>query len=95
MVKKLDLTKALNWYLNYGKVIGTILRNLYRITLGIDFRTYMESLDGSLDGSNDGNIEGLLIGDSMGSTDGKVIGSNEGINWDYIVVKGLVIYLEM
>ena len=62
-----------------GKVLGTILENTDRITLGLDIVTELGSLDGSFDGSNDGNIEGLLLGDSLRSTDGKFIGSEEGI----------------
>ena len=60
-----------------GKVLGTILRNVYIITLGIDIGTYLGSLDGSYDGSNDNQAEDLLLGDSLISTDGKVLGSYE------------------
>ena len=62
-----------------GKLLVTILGNVYGITLGIDVETDLGSLDGSFDRSNDSNIEGLLLGDSMGCTDGKVLGYNEGI----------------
>ena len=46
----------------YGKVIVTILRNLYGITLRLDIGTELRFLDGSSDGSNEGKIEGLLLG---------------------------------
>ena len=35
-----------------GKVFGTILGNLYRITLDLDIGTNLGFLDGSFDGSN-------------------------------------------
>ena len=37
----------------YGKVIGTILGDVYVITHGIDVETEVRYLDGSVDGSND------------------------------------------
>ena len=63
---------------NDGKVFGTIIGNVDRITLGIHIGTKLGFLDGSFDGYNEGKLEGLLIGDSLGSTEGKVIGSDEG-----------------
>ena len=48
-----------------GKVIETILGNVYGIIIGIVVGTYLGSLDGSFYDSNDGNIERLLIGESM------------------------------
>ena len=42
--------------------IGTILIDVYGITLGIDVGPKLVSLDESFDGSNYGNIEGILIG---------------------------------
>ena len=44
-----------------GKLFGTILGNLDRITFVINVGTGLGSLDGSFDGYNDGNIEGLFI----------------------------------
>ena len=46
-----------------GKVLGTILRNVYGIALAIDDGTELGSLDIYFDGSNDENLEDLLIGD--------------------------------
>ena len=42
--------------LSYGKFIGTILRNVYVITLGVDVGIELGSLDESFGGSNDGKI---------------------------------------
>ena len=70
-----------------GKVLGTILVNVYGIAVGIDVRTELESLDGSIDGSNDVKLEILLLGDSLESPDSKVIGSYEGIKLGFIGVK--------
>ena len=61
------------------KVLGTIIGNVDRITLGIDVRTDLGSLYVSSYVYNDCKIEGLLIGDSLRSTHGKVQGSVEGI----------------
>ena len=44
-----------------GKVIGIILGNVHGITLGLDVRTELSSLDGSVDGYNYGKLEGLLL----------------------------------
>ena len=65
--------------LSGGKVLGTILGNVYVITLDIDIGTYLGYLDGSLDGYNYVNIEILLLKGSRLFTDRKVIGSDEGI----------------
>ena len=67
-----------------GKLIGTILGNVYGITLGIDVGTYLVSLDGSIYFSNDINLYCLPIGDLLGCTDGKVLGSVEVIKLGYI-----------
>ena len=61
-----------------GEVFGTILVNVDRITLELDFGTELGSLDEYFDVSNDVNIEGLLLGESLISTDGKVFGSDKG-----------------
>ena len=45
-----------------GKVLVTILGNVYRITIGIDVGRELDSLDGYFYGSNDGNLEGLFLG---------------------------------
>ena len=58
------------------KVLGTILGNLYGITLGFDVRTDLGSLQGSFDCYNDGKIEVLLLKDALVSTDGKVLESD-------------------
>ena len=57
-------------------MLGTILVNVYGITLRIDFGTELGSLYGYFDGSNDGKLEGLLLVDSLGYTDGKVLKSD-------------------
>ena len=44
--------------LSDGKVIGTVLENLDRITIGIDVGTDLGYLDELFDGSNDGSLEG-------------------------------------
>ena len=56
-----------------GKVFGTILVNVYVITLGLDIGTDLVSLYEAFDGSNYSKIQGLLFGDSLGYTNGKVI----------------------
>ena len=68
-------------------MLGAILVNVDLITLGIGVGTYMGSLDGSFDGYNDGKLEVIFIGDSLASNDGKVLGSDEGYKWDYVMVK--------
>ena len=62
------------------KVLGTILGNVYVITLALDVGTDMGSLYGSFDFSNCGMLEGLFIGDSLIFTDNKMIGSDEGVH---------------
>ena len=58
-----------------GKLFGTILGNVYRITLRLDIGTDLGFLDGSSYGYNEGKLEALLLVDSLGYTDGKVLGS--------------------
>ena len=60
-------------------MLGTIIRNVYVITLGIYVGTDLGYLDGSFDGYNDGKLEVLFIGYSMGYKYGKVLVSDEGI----------------
>ena len=72
-------------------MLGTIIGNVDRITLGIDIGTKLVFLYGSFDGSNDGKLGVLLIGDSLGFIDVKVIGSDEGIK--LIFTDGKVIIL--
>ena len=62
-----------------GKVLGTIIANVDVITLGLDVRTKMGSLDGSFDCYNYGKLEGLFLVGSWVSTDDKVLGSDEGV----------------
>ena len=59
----------------YGKVIGTILENLYGTSIGFDVGTELVCADWSLDGSNYGKLEGVLLWGSLGSTFGKVLGT--------------------
>ena len=77
--KVLGYDKGIKLGYSYGKVLGTILGNLYVITLGIDVGIELGSLDGYLNGSNVVKIEGLLIRSSLGYTDDKLPGSDEGI----------------
>ena len=63
--------------------------NVDVITLSIDVRTYLGSLDGSFDGSNYGKLQVLLHGDSLGYNDGKFHGSDEGIKLGFTDVKVL------
>ena len=49
-----------------GKVIVNILGDVDGISLVINVRTKLSSLDGSFDGSNDGNLGCLLLGGSRG-----------------------------
>ena len=78
-----------------GKVIDTILGNVDGITLRLDVGPELGSLYGYFDGSIDGNFEGFLHGDSLMYNDGKVHGSDEGINWDILMVKCLVLYFDI
>ena len=69
----LDSDVGIILVLSAGKVIGTILGNADRITLGIDVGTELVSLDVSFDCFNVGKLVRLFIGGSLGSTDGKTI----------------------
>ena len=60
-------------------MLGTIIGNIYGITLGMDVGTELISLDGSFDVFNDGKLEGLLLGGSLGYTGSKFLGSDECI----------------
>ena len=71
--KLLDSDVGIILVLSAGKVIGTILGNADRITLGIDVGTELVSLDVSFDCFNVGKLVRLFIGGSLGSTDGKTI----------------------
>ena len=44
-----------------GKLIGTILGNIDRVTFGIDVGTELGSLDGSFGVSNDGKFDILSL----------------------------------
>ena len=48
-------------------MIGTIFRNVYGITIGLDVGTELGSLDRSFDGYNYGKLEGLFLGELLGS----------------------------
>ena len=76
-----------------GKVLGTILVIVDRITPRIDIITDLGYLDGSFDGYNDGNIEGFFFGYSLVYTDGKVLGSDEDIKLRSTNGKVLVMWL--
>ena len=69
-----------------GKVFGALPENVYVITLGFDVGTDIGSLDRYVDGSNFGKLEVFLIGDSLVYTGGNVLGYDEGINWEYLMV---------
>ena len=60
-------------------MIGTIVSNLYGITLVLNVGTDLGSLDGCFDGSNASKMEVLLLGDALRSTDSKGILSDKGI----------------
>ena len=77
--KVIGSDEGIKLVLSDGKVLVTILANVYGNSLGLDVGTYLGSLDGSFDGSNYGNIDRLLLGDSLGYTDGKVLGFDEFI----------------
>ena len=64
-------------------MIGTVLGNVYGVTLRIDVGTKLGSLYGYFDGSDDSKFKLLLIGYSLGSTDFKVLGYGEGIKLGY------------
>ena len=61
-------------------VLITILGDVDRIKLGLDFVTELGSWDGSFDCSYFGNLEGLLFGDLLGSTDSKASCCDEGVD---------------
>ena len=63
-----------------GKVFGTILVNVDKITPWLDIGIELGFFDELFDGYNDGKLEVLFIGDSLGYIYGKVLGSDEGIN---------------
>ena len=65
--------------LSGGKVLGTILRNIDRIAVGVDVGTEQVSLDGSFHFYNGGKREGLLLVGSLGYTDDKFLSTDEGI----------------
>ena len=77
--KVLGYDEGIKLGLSYGKLLGTVPRNLDVITLEVDVGTELGTLDGSFDGSNDDKLEGLLLGESLGYTDDKVVGSDEGV----------------
>ena len=78
-----------------GKVLDTILGNVDKITLGLDFGTELSYLDNIFDASNNRNFEGLLLGDSLVYDDGKVLGCDEGMNWDLLMVSCLALHLKI
>ena len=77
-----------------SKLIGTILRNVDGINLGLAVGTKLVSSDEFFDDSNCGKLEGLFLGDSLGSTHGKVYGSDEGIILRLLGGKGVGAILE-
>ena len=52
--------RGIKMALSYDTVIGALLRDIYGITLELDFGTDMGSLDGSFNGSNDDKLEVLF-----------------------------------
>ena len=50
---------------NNGKLLGTILGNVYGIKHGLDVRTDLGYLDGSFDDSNDVKLEGSFLGEPL------------------------------
>ena len=56
-------------------MVGTKLKNADGVSHGLDFGTYLESLDGYFNGFNEDKFEDLLIVDSLGYNVGKVLGS--------------------
>ena len=93
-IKVLGYYEVIKMGLYDGKVLVTILLNVYGITLGIDVGTELGSLDGYLDGSDNNMLGGLLLGYSLEYTDGKVLGTDEGIKLGLSGVKCLAIHLE-
>ena len=78
-----------------GKVLGTILGNIYVITLGIDLGTDLVSLNGSLDGYNYGKLEGIFFYDHWDLLLVKSLALMKASKLDLLMVKGLALYLEM
>ena len=76
-------------------MLGTILVNVYVITLWFGVGTEQGSLGRSLDGSNDFKLEGLLLGDSLVFISGKLLGSDEGIKMGLSYGKLLGVVLGM
>ena len=74
--KVLGSHEVIKMVLSDGKVLGTILGNLYEITIGIDVETELVSLYVSFGVSSDGKLEGLFPGESLGYTDCKLLGSD-------------------
>ena len=81
--KVIGFDKDMNLGFYDGKVIDTILVNVYGITLGLDVGTELVSLDGSFDGFSYGILDGLLLADALGYTDGKVNVSDADIKLVY------------
>ena len=69
----LGFDEGIKLVLSSGKVLVTILGNIYGITLGIDVGTDLGYLEGSFDGSNGDKIEVLVLGGSLGYTDGNTL----------------------
>ena len=63
----------------YVEVFGTIIRNVYGMTILIEVGPELVSLDGSFYGSNNNKLEGLLFGESLASNNGKVVVYDESI----------------
>ena len=61
----IGLNEGIKYEISDGKVISTVLGDVYLIKLGIHVGTMLVSLDGSLDGYNYVKIEGLFLGDSL------------------------------
>ena len=68
--KVLGSDKGIKLWISFVKVLGTMLWNVYGITLGLDIETELGSLDGSFDGFHDEILEVLFLGESLGNTDG-------------------------
>ena len=79
----------------HGKVIVTIIGNLYGIILRFDVVTELCSLDGCVNGVNYIYIEGLLLWYSLGYTHGKVLSYDDVIKIGLSGGKWLELYLEM
>ena len=77
--KVLGSDKAIKMKVYGTAVLGTILGDVYGITLCLYVETKPRSLDEYFDGLNDGKIEGSFIGGSNGSTYDRVFGFDEGI----------------